>query len=79
MKNNFDDSIRKLATSNPTNADFLKLKKDMERMSSDNKRQSIELEGAQRDAGAMRQQVEQNLEKIKELTDLNSSMKLGDK
>ena len=47
-KNAFDDSIRKMSVSNPSNADFLKMRKENEKINSENKRLICDLNNAQK-------------------------------
>lgn len=56
-KNAFDESIKKMSVSNPSNADFLKMRKENEKLTSENKRLSFELETAQKVANDYRESM----------------------
>lgn len=56
-KNAFDESIKKMSVSNPSNADFLKMKKENEKLTSENKRLTFELETAQKVANDYRESM----------------------
>lgn len=78
-KNAFDDSIRKMSVSNPTNADFLKMRKENEKINSENKRLSFDLDNAQKIANEYRLKIAEQEKTIKELSDMNSSLKIDEK
>lgn len=56
-KNAFDESIKKMSVSNPSNADFLKMRKENEKLTCENKRLSFELETAQKIANDYRESM----------------------
>jgi hypothetical protein len=56
-KNAFDESIKKMSVSNPSNADFLKMRKENEKLTSENKRLTFELETAQKVANDYRESM----------------------
>lgn len=78
-KNAFDDSIRKMSVSNPSNADFLKMRKENEKLNSETKRLAFDLENAAKVANQYRLTIAEHDKQMKELTDMNSSLKIDEK
>ena len=77
-KNAFDESIKK-AVSYPNKTDFLRMRKEIEKLSTDTKRLNFELETAQKVSNDYKTIILHHESQIKELNDMNSSLKIDEK